>query len=92
MRRTLQVAIHLHVPREEPDAERHVLDGDAGPWEYDGIASDGRPCVALSVSQKKPCPKWSAVILLTEDTHHVAVCGSHFGVHRSGRMLVLTDR
>ncbi len=91
------MAIHLHVPREDSDAgdiedPMMVLDGDPDPWEYDGVASDGRPCAALSVSQKKPCPKVSAVILLTEDAPTVAVCGSHFGVHRSGRMLILTDR
>ena len=59
----------------------------------DGVTSDdGRPCSALSRSRGNQCPKASVVVLMATPPPHVALCGSHYGVHREGHPLLLMDR
>ena len=57
------------------------------PLTFDGVASDGRPCRAVTQADVR-CPKDSAVALFV-DGALVAVCGGHMGVHRRGKVLWL---
>lgn len=93
----MTVDVHLHtlwLDTADPLGPPSILPDHNGlpPLTWDGVASDGRPCEALSVTKDLRCPKPSAVALLVLDERPVALCGGHYGVHRRGNALVLPER
>ncbi len=89
----IRSSIHLHTVTHGKPTILQPDDPDARAFdEPDGLASDGRPCVALSASKGWPCPKPSAVVLMVEGDQNIGVCGGHYGVHPTGKPLTLTDR
>lgn len=86
------VGIHMH---EAPG----FLDPELGPCvtldrhsdapllgEFDGVASDGSRCQAITLERER-CPKRGAVAIIVNEAW-VHLCGTHIGTHRAGDRLV----
>lgn len=64
-----------------------------------GTTAERRPCTAWAISSGQQCPKAAAVVVEALPvgyvrsghlgTVSVALCGGHFGVHRSGKSLAV---
>ncbi|CAN5769234.1 hypothetical protein BH23CHL8_BH23CHL8_26300 [soil metagenome] len=89
----MHVRVHL-LSRQGADIVLEGCSGNPEPMLMDGVAAPAHrpPCEAHSETRGTQCAELSAVLLATMDDRHVALCGSHYGIHRSGMAFTLPGR